>query len=178
MRQRARDERFRTEQPRRGHSRRGLRESVSQAERLSRAGPLPSTSSSHGIEAAMLTLDDKCTRRAVQPPGNHAGGPCRHGGHEVPLSGRHGHGRHKGSGRRGDPRKGTSTIWARISSRSSSPAAAITSSIVARTARCESSSRRRRKNVPWPIGISGLITSIIPLVRQVKDQLLLRGLDR
>ena len=31
---------------------------------------------------------------------------------------------------------------------------------------------------PVAIGISGLITPIIPLVRQVKDQLALRGLDR
>jgi len=30
---------------------------------------------------------------------------------------------------------------------------------------------------PLAVGISGLITTIIPLVRQVKDQLLLRGLD-
>ena len=33
------------------------------------------------------------------------------------------------------------------------------------------------KERPLAIGISGLITPIIPLVRQVKDQLLLRGLD-
>ena len=33
------------------------------------------------------------------------------------------------------------------------------------------------KERPLAIGISGLITSIIPLVRQVKDQLLLRRLD-
>ena len=31
---------------------------------------------------------------------------------------------------------------------------------------------------PLAIGVSGLITPIIPLVRQVKDQLALRGLDR
>ena len=33
------------------------------------------------------------------------------------------------------------------------------------------------KERPLAIGISGLITPIIPLVRQVKDQLLLRGLE-
>jgi dimethylamine corrinoid protein len=31
---------------------------------------------------------------------------------------------------------------------------------------------------PLAIGVSGLITPVIPLVRQVKDQLALRGLDR
>jgi methanogenic corrinoid protein MtbC1 len=34
------------------------------------------------------------------------------------------------------------------------------------------------KDQPMAIGISGLITHIIPLVRQVKDQLKLRGLER
>jgi len=34
------------------------------------------------------------------------------------------------------------------------------------------------KEHPLAVGISGLITPVIPLVRQVKDQLLIRGLDR
>ena len=34
------------------------------------------------------------------------------------------------------------------------------------------------KEHPLAIGISGLITPVIPLVRQVKDQLIFRGLDR
>ena len=34
------------------------------------------------------------------------------------------------------------------------------------------------KEHPLAVGISGLITPVIPLVRQVKDQLIIRGLDR
>ena len=34
------------------------------------------------------------------------------------------------------------------------------------------------KELPLAVGISGLITPVIPMVRQVKDLLILRGLDR
>ena len=151
-------------------------ESVSQAERLSRDGATPQHIVTHGVEAAMSTLDAKCTVEQFNLL-------------EIMLAGRAVMEVMKflfPAGMVAADGKGT-VLVASLEGDVHDLGKNILKIVLIgggyHVVDCGKDCPLRKlvevgeKERPLAIGISGLITSIIPVVRQVKDAILLRKLD-
>jgi methanogenic corrinoid protein MtbC1 len=150
--------------------------SRSQAEHLRQAGASPEQIVMHGIEAAMLTLDEKCTLEQFNLL-------------EIMLAGRAVMEVMKFLYPAGTTRASTKGVVVVASPEGDVHDLGKNILKIVLTGGgyhvidCGKDCPLRKlievaeKDRPLAIGISGLISSIIPLVRQVKDQLLLRSLD-
>lgn len=152
-------------------------ESVSQAEHLRRCGTSPEDIVKHGIEAAMSALDAKCTLEQfnlleIMLAGRAVTEVIKFlypAGMEMPL------------------RKGTiviATLEGDVHDLGKNIFRMVLTGNGYRVVDCGKDCPLSKlmdvteREQPLAIGISGLITPVIPLVRQVKDQLALRGLGR
>jgi methanogenic corrinoid protein MtbC1 len=147
-----------------------------EAEQLRHAGAGPEQIVMHGIEAAMLTLDEKCTLQQFNLL-------------EIMLAGRAVMEVMKFLYPAGTAAAGTkgavvvATPEGDVHDLGKNILKIVLTGGGYHVIDCGKDCPLRKlieaaeKERPLAIGISGLITPIIPLVRQVKDQLLLRGLD-
>jgi dimethylamine corrinoid protein len=151
-------------------------ESLSQAERRCHAGATPEQIVTHGIEAAMLKLDKKCTLQQFNLL-------------EIMLAGRAVMEVMKllyPTGTAAASTKGAVVVAAPegdVHDLGKNILKVVLTGGGYHVIDCGKDCPLRKlidvteQERPLAVGISGLITTIIPLVRQVKDQLLLRGLD-
>lgn len=152
-------------------------ESVSQARHLCRCGASPENIVIHGIEAAMSALDAKCTLEQFNLL-------------EIMLAGRAVTEVMKflyPAGRASASTKGTvviATLEGDVHDLGKNILKMVLTGKGYHVVDCGKDCSLQKlmemaeMEHPLAIGVSGLITPIIPLVRQVKDQLLLRGLDQ
>ena len=150
--------------------------SLSQAKHLCQCGASPEHLVMHGIEAAMLTLDEKCTLQQFNLL-------------EIMLAGRAVMEVMKflyPAGTTTANTKGTvvvATPEGDVHDLGKNILKIVLTGGGYHVIDCGKDCPLRKlidvteQERPLAVGISGLITTIIPLVRQVKDQLLLRGLD-
>ena len=150
--------------------------SLSQAKHLCQCGASPEHLVMHGIEAAMLTLDEKCTLQQFNLL-------------EIMLAGRAVMEVMKflyPAGTSTANTKGTvvvATPEGDVHDLGKNILKIVLTGGGYHVIDCGKDCPLRKlidvteQERPLAVGISGLITTIIPLVRQVKDQLLLRGLD-
>jgi methanogenic corrinoid protein MtbC1 len=150
--------------------------SLSQAKHLCQCGASPEHLVMHGIEAAMLTLDEKCTLQQFNLL-------------EIMLAGRAVMEVMKflyPAGTSTANTKGTvvvATPEGDVHDLGKNILKIVLTGGGYHVIDCGKDCALRKlidvteQERPLAVGISGLITTIIPLVRQVKDQLLLRGLD-
>jgi len=150
--------------------------SLSQAKHLCQCGASPEHLVMHGIEAAMLTLDEKCTLQQFNLL-------------EIMLAGRAVMEVMKflyPAGMSTANTKGTvvvATPEGDVHDLGKNILKIVLTGGGYHVIDCGKDCPLRKlidvtgQERPLAVGISGLITTIIPLVRQVKDQLLLRGLD-